>query len=133
MPRTVENLVRNHQLAIRRVRQGKPSWEGELEFMTVLTPLAHRHQGGDPSLTARELLEAFHATAKEVREKVTQAKGDFFNTEDEDLEFFVCELESWTLEFVESHPNIWDAFDEGLARLYDWCDEHRWWVEIPRT
>jgi hypothetical protein len=129
MPRTVEGIVEAHELAQARRRQRRPAWDGELTFMSRLAPLSKRMEEGDTTLTAQELLDAFHATAKEVRDKVPQAQGKMFASGDDDLEYFVLTLEEWTLDFIESCPDIFDEFDTALDRLYDWCDRNRWWIK----
>lgn len=128
MPRTVEGIVESHQLAQQRRRAGRPVWDGELTFMATLEPLGERLDEGDTTLTAQMLLDGFHAAAKEVREKIPQAKEKFFAAEDEDLEYFVCTLEEWTVSFIESCPDILEEFNIALDRLYDWCDKNRWWI-----
>jgi len=131
MPRTVEGIVESFQLAEERRHQRKPVWDGKLSFLKQLGPLAERMDAGDTTVTAQMLLEAFHAAAKEVREKVPQAKGAFFPMADEDLEYFVVSLEEWTVEFIEACPDILEEFNNALDRLYDWCDRNRWWIEQP--
>lgn len=129
MPRTVEGIVEAHQLAAERRRRGQPVWDGQLLFMETLEPLGERLEEGDTTLTAQELLDGFHAAAKEVREKVPQAKEKFFTMKDDDLEYFVVTIEEWTLSFVESCPDILAEFNIALDRLYDWCDTNRWWIK----
>jgi hypothetical protein len=128
MPRTVEGIGQTHEIAQARARQALPSWDGKLMFMTQIKVLADRLDDGDISLTATEMLAGFQAAAKEVREKIPQAKGPRFEMRDEDLERFVQELEGWTVEFVENCPDILEAFDHLMDPLYDWCDVNRWWV-----
>lgn len=129
MPRTVEGIVEAHQIARDRTRRGLPSWNGKLSFMPALGKLSERMEEGDDTLTAQELLDGFHAAAKEVRAKVPQAQGKYFESVDDDLENFVLTLEEMTLSFIENHPDIFEEFNEALDRLYDWCDRYRWWIE----
>jgi len=128
MPRTVEGIVEAHQLARDRIRRGLPSWNGKLMFMPALGKLSDRMEEGDTTLTAEELLEGFHAAAKEVRAKVPQAQGKYFEGVDDDLENFVLTMEEMTVSFIENHPDIFEEFNEALDRLYDWCDRNRWWI-----
>ena len=133
MPRTVEGIVQAHQISRDRLSRGLPSWKGSLEFMTPLAAIAERHEAGDDSLTAQMVLDAFHAAAKEVREKVPQAQQSFFPMEDEDLENFVLTLEGWTLSYIENCPDILEEFNEALDRLYDWADVNRWSITPARN
>lgn len=110
-------------------RRRQAGWVGKLMFMTELNELANRHHVGDETLTAQMMLDGFHAAAKEIREKVPQAKEDFFFSVDEDLEYFVLTLEEMDHAFIENCPDIFDVFDNALSRLYDWCDKYKWWVE----
>jgi hypothetical protein len=128
MPRTIEGLVEAHELATERRARGQNPWEGELTFMHVLAPLAERFNAGDITLTSQKLLEAFHAAAKEVRAKVPQAQGKYFNGDDEELENFVLTLEEWTVSHLENCSDILDEFDDALDRLYDWANRNRWWI-----
>jgi hypothetical protein len=129
MPQTVELKVLAHELAEDRVKRGLPRWKGTLTFLTSIGQLVKRHEEGDPTLTAQMMLDGFHAAAKEVREKVPEAKGDIIHMKDDDLEAFLLTLEEWTLSFIENCPDIIDEFDDVLDRLYDWCDVNRWWIE----
>lgn len=129
MARSVEGIVEAHQLSRSRTRAGRPSWEGSLTFMKELGKVGERHHEGDITLTAAVVLDAFHAAAKEVRAKVPQAQGKFFESNDDDLEAFVLTLEEWNISFIEGCADIFDEFDEVLDRMYDWCDRNRWWVE----
>lgn len=128
MPRTIEGIVQCHQLARDRRRQGLPSWAGTLNFMAQLDALATRHDDGDETLTAQQMLDGFHAAAKEVRTKVPEAKGTDFSLDNADLEHFVVSLEEWNLAFIENCPDILAAFNELLDPFYDWCDQNRWWI-----
>lgn len=128
MPRTVEGIVESFQLSTQRRAKGLHPWVGELRFMDTLLPLSERFNEGDITLTAQELLDAFHAAAKEVRAKVPEAQRKYFKGEDDDLENFVLTLEEWTLSHIENCADILDEFDEALDRLFDWADRNRWWI-----
>lgn len=128
MPRTVEGIVESHQIARDRRARGLPSWKGQLHFLATVNPLLKRYLDGDTTLKPQELLDAFHAAAKEVRSKVPEAKEAFIPMEHEDLEFFVCELENWTLVDMEQ-ADLVDEFNNALDRLCDWCDRYRWWIK----
>lgn len=128
MPQTIEGLVKCHELARSRTRRGQPSWAGTLGFMAQLDALATRHDDGDDTLTAQQMLDGFHAAAKEVREKIPEAKGSDFTLDNADLEHFVVSLEQWDLAFVENCPDILQAFDDLLDPFYDWCDMNRWFL-----
>ncbi len=128
MPRTIEGIVEAHQIARDRVRQGKPSWNATLHFMAALGVLHERHEKGDDTLTAQMMLDGFQAAAKEIRAKIPQAQQPTFEMADEDLENFVFTMEEFTLESIESSPDIFADFNEALDRLYDWCDVNRYWI-----
>lgn len=128
MPRTIEGIVEAHQLATARRAKGLSPWKGELTFMRTLSPLCDRFENGDGTLTAQQLLDGFHAAAKEVRSKVPEAQGPYFKGEDDDLEYFVLTLEELTLASLEAHEDILEEVNEALDRLYDWSDRNRWWV-----
>lgn len=129
MPEFVEDRVRNHIAAQERRAQGRSPWDGELTFKIQLDALAERFEAGDGTLTSQELLDGFHAAAKEVRAKVPQAQGKYFKGEDDDLEFFVLTLEEMTLPYLEAHADILEEVNEALDRMYDWCDRNRWWIK----
>lgn len=130
MPRTVEGIVEAHQIARERRAAGKSPWNGTLDFMRDLRPLVEAFQAGDESVTSQKMLDAFKAAVAEVRAKVPEAKGDIVEMEHEDLEYFVGELEGWTLASLEASPDIVEEFDNALERLYDWCDRYRWFISI---
>lgn len=130
MPQFVEDIVACHIEATQRDREGRPRWDGQLEFMSVIRPLAERLGKGDDTLTAQELLDGFRAVAKEIRDKVPQAQSKFFEAGDDDLEHFVLTLEQeWSLNYIEMAEEIFDEFDELLERLYDWGDRNRWFIK----
>lgn len=128
MPRTVEGIVEAHQIAQERRARGLNSWKGQLSFMTTLGPLAERFDAGDETLTAQEMLDGLHAAAKEIRAKVPEAQGKYFEFEHQDLENFVLTLEELTLARLEAHEDIIEEVNDALDRLYDWCDRNRWWI-----
>lgn len=128
MPRTVEGIVECHQLARDRARQGKPSWEGTLNFMALLSPLCERHDEGDDTLTAQMMLDGLQAAAKEIRAKVPQAQVQHMVSADEDLEYFLQTMEDWTVAAIENCEDILAELNIALGRLYDWCDVNRWWI-----
>lgn len=128
MPRTVDSIVACHVRADALRRAGKPVWNGTLMFQHRLTPLLVAYRDGT-DLKPQELLDAFHAAAKEVRERIPQAKGDIVSIDDEDLEAFVLELEGFTLKKLEESPDILDEYETVLDRMFDWCDANRWFID----
>ncbi|HBO7965298.1 TPA: hypothetical protein L5C46_003765 [Pseudomonas aeruginosa] len=126
MPRTVESIVENHQIAAARRAAGKPVWDRTIDIKKILCE--------DQSNTSNEhSAQVANRIGALIRNNVPAAWLDWESSYlDEDLAHVVEGMETLRPDSYEAETDFTPLEDLNnmLEQLYDWADGKRVWLGL---
>lgn len=124
MPRTLESIVRNHEVAVQRRAAGKPIWDRQLKIKHFLQENPDKTSDERAAWVANRIAETIKLSVPAAWLDVTDEATDW-------------ELLEVVDGMADLRPDSYDDDDDFspledlnnmLDELYDWADSKRVWI-----